>query len=153
LHPTTRPLQPLFFLQMCPLVRLSSHRCCPPPPQDNLGVTDSTKPAATNLPFGAQSERPSSRLVLAPAPSPGLSVSFTGDRRVQTVSINQILNNQSLINFNKFAQVQRPGGAGVVGGRCGWSWSQGQGQTSGTSSSQKVSQIETGPDPPLTWEN
>ncbi|XP_052033871.1 protein-arginine deiminase type-3 [Apodemus sylvaticus] len=27
-----------------------------------------------------------------------------GDRRVQTISINQVLSNQSLINFNKFAQ-------------------------------------------------
>lgn len=62
-----------------------------------------------NLASGLQSGRPSYCLALVP---PGLFVSFAGDRRVKTISINQVLSNQNLINFNKFAQVQRPWGCG-----------------------------------------
>lgn len=87
---------------MCPLVRLSSHRCRPPPAQESLGAIDSVRPAAVNLAFLVSRVRGPPLPCASP---PDLSVSFTGDRRVQTISINQVLSNQSLINFNKFAQV------------------------------------------------
>lgn len=37
-----------------------------------------------------------------------LSRSFTGNVRVNTISINQVLSNENLISYNKFVQVQGP---------------------------------------------
>ena len=39
-------------------------------------------------------------------PSSNVSLSLTGDKPVNTISINQVLSNVNLISYNKFVQVQ-----------------------------------------------
>lgn len=52
-----------------------------------------------------------------------LSLSFTGNVRVNTISINQVLSNENLISYNKFVQVQGPW---AVSRRWTWRWRRGQ---------------------------
>lgn len=55
----------------------------------------------------SQSRWPSVLVLFLPLPL-RLSLSFTGNVRVNTISINQVLSNENLISYNKFVQVQGP---------------------------------------------